>query len=245
MKKFVIYSRQSKVSGLQGQMTLETADFTIKHYLNTVGVEGVDYEVVGSFEEIKSSYGHENSRSRAEFNKAVKMCTESNGEYTLVVSTAARLSRNTAHGAQLVEDFDIVIASNPNANKTMKNIMFVFGEEESYQQSERRKAAAAAKRKRCEDTGEKFIWGGNSPQWHKTFQANRANHAKTKRKEASRQRMQPVVTLITDMISFSNNTLTLDAIAAKLNERNITTATGKPWKKQNVSGFIKMYDIKR
>jgi DNA invertase Pin-like site-specific DNA recombinase len=82
-------------------------------------------------------------------------------------------------------------------------------------------------------------------QWHKTFQANRANHTKTKRKEASRQRMQPVVTLVTDMISFSNNSLTLDAIADKLNERNITTATGKPWKKQNVSGFIKMYNIKR
>lgn len=240
MKHFIIYSRQSKISGLEGQMTLETADFTIKHYLKTVGKEGLDYKVVGSFEEVQSGFGKK-AKNREEFSKAVELCYKNKDKYTLLVSNISRLSRNTALGAKLVEDLDIVVASNPLANNTMKNLMLVMAEEESSQQSIRRTAAAEAKRERCKKNGEKFIWGGNSPKWKASYQSNRAKglHKKSRTSIKAAEKKKPIVEEIKKIIDYSNDSLTYEQISDKLNAIGVLTTRGNPWIAANVCKFIK------
>lgn len=244
MKRFVIYSRQSKESGLQGQMTLETADYSIRHYLMTVGKEGIDYEVLGRFEEVKSGFG-KSARNRDEFNKAVKLCYDNKETSTLLVSNISRLSRNTAYGSQIVEDLNVVLASNPQANRTMKNLMLVMAEDESMQQSIRRKSAVMAKKERCEKNGDDFIWGGNSPQWHKTFQENKAKglHKRPAFIQKSRDDAQPVVKEITNIIKYSRGSVTQTDIAIHLNSAGLTTARGGEFTKGSVSRMIKKFNI--
>ncbi len=244
MKKFVIYSRQSKVSGLKGQMTLETADFTIKHYLSSVGVEDVDYEVVARFQEIRSSYGN-NSRNRIEFNKAIDFC-RNNPDYTLVVPNIQRFSRNTAHGATILEEIDVVLANNPHANKTMKNLLLVMGEDESYQQSERRKATYKAKRARCEKEGLVCTWGGNSDKWRISFNKNKSLGLHSHKSNATSFRVSDNTNEIVQQISRLVKITTpsnYKELTEKVTLANITTPRGKPFSVTNLANFCKRNNI--
>lgn len=242
MKHFVIYSRQSKVSDLEGQMTLETADFAIQNYLNTVGEEGVDYEIAGNFTEIGSSYS-KYSRNRIEFNKALALCYSDPSKYILLVSNMSRLTRNTAHGATLVEDLLILPASQPNADKTIKNIMLVLAESESHQHSIRRKAAYEAKRARCLRTGEPFYWGGNSPKWKKSYHSNKNKHKRPASVERAKDFAKPFIEIVKNMIEFSNDSFTQQQIADKLNSKGLLTSRGKEWSKATISRFLKKNNI--
>ena len=114
MRKFVLYSRQSKKSGMVGQMTLETSEFTMQHYLDTLNEP---YEIIDIIQEVKSGF-KASSRNRVDFNRAVELCKQNNA--SLLVSNMSRLSRNTAHGAAVLEEIDVVLASAPSANKAMK-----------------------------------------------------------------------------------------------------------------------------
>jgi len=243
MKKFVIYSRQSKVSDYKGQMTLETSDSIIRHFLNTQGEEGVDYEIMGAFKEVTSSFGAKSS-SRINFNKAYEMCKQNN--YTLVVSTAARLARNTAFGSKVIEDIDVIFASHPTASKTMKNIMIVLAEDESINQSERRKATCDAKRERCKRNGEKFVWGGNSTKWRETFEQNKASgkhkyHTNERQfkvnpeTDSIRKEIERVVK-ITQVNSYKE-------LTEKVQLASITTPTGKMFTQQNLTNFCRRNNI--
>ena len=240
MKQYVIYSRQSKVSGLQGQMTLETADSIIRHYLSTQGKEGVDYEVVAAFKEVGSSFG-EKSSSRKNFNEAYELCKE-NG-YSLLVSTASRLARNTAFGAKVIEEIDVVIASNPTASKTMKNIMLVLAEDESLQQSERRKATYQAKKERCKELGIKCEWGGNSDKWREKFTKNREAglHNTTKNFQPSANKQQTIVA-IKQAIGYASPKSWTE-LAPKLNEQGVLTVSSKEWTPSSLGMFCKRNNI--
>lgn len=246
MKKFVIYSRQSKVSGLEGQMTLETADFTVKHYLQTVGSEGVDYEIVARFEEIKSGYG-KSARNRKEFNNAVELCRE-NKEYILLVPNVTRLSRNTAHGSLLVEQLNIVLANNPHANKTMKNMMLVMGEDESGQQSERRKAAYKAKKERCDKLGVVCEWGANSEKYQTKLKQGQINHvAKATRSDAKDywESKRPQVEGVIKMMKSSKKKLTFSNICENLKSFGIESREGKQLNPSQTQRILTHLNISR
>jgi DNA invertase Pin-like site-specific DNA recombinase len=233
MTKFVLYRRLSKEDKARNQHGFESQRQDIFRYLLN---NEYDYEILGDFKEFISG-GADN---KPELEKALEICKEEGA--TLLIAKLDRFSRRVSQIANLMEsNINLKVAMMPRASTFELHIYASLAQQEREMIQDRVTRGLAVVK---QEAPEKLAKGKDS-QWHKTFQANRANHAKTKRKEASRQRMQPVVTLVTDMISFSNNSLTLDAIADKLNERNITTATGKPWKKQNVSGFIKMYNIKR
>lgn len=246
MKKIAIYSRQSKVSGLKGQMTLETADFTVRHYLHTLGEEGVDYEVVARFQEIKSSYG-KNSRSREEFNKAVDFCRE-NKDVTLVVPNIQRFSRNTAHGATILEEIDVVLANNPHANNTMKNLLLVMGEDESYQQSIRRKATYQAKKERCEKLGVVCEWGANSVKYQQKLKTGEIKHvSKNTRQnavnhwESQRNQIQGVV----NMMKSNKIKLTYKNIAYNMQVSGVKSREGKAIAPSQVHRIFEILNISR
>ncbi|ALM62204.1 resolvase domain-containing protein [Vibrio phage qdvp001] len=240
IKKYVVYSRQSKKSGMKGQMTLETADAIIRHFLNTQGEEGVDYEVVKVFKEVSSSYGSK-SANRINFNEAYELCKQ-NG-YTLLVSTASRLARNTAFGAKIIEEIDVVIASNPTASKTMKNIMLVLAEDESIQQSERRRATYQAKKEKCKKLGIKCEWGGNSEKWREKYFANKAagKHSTTKLFKPSPQKDKLVVDIKT-AISYGSPKSFVE-LADKLNKNEVFTLGNKPWNGRSLATFSKRNGI--
>lgn len=246
MQKFVIYSRQSKVSGLAGQMTLETAEFTVRHYLQTLGKEGIDYEVVARFEEVKSGYG-KSSRNRKEFNKAVQLC-KSNKDYTLLVPNATRLSRNTAHGASLVEELNIVLANNPHANKTMKNLLLVMGEDESYQQSIRRSAAYQAKKERCEKLGVVCEWGANSKKYQANLAEGKIVHvSKVSHKDSTEywEKYRLQIEGVINMMKSSRTKLTFDNICNNLNQIGIVGQKGKPLSPAQTSRVLDKLNISR
>lgn len=241
MIKYVVYSRQSKKSGMKNQMTLQTADSIVKHFLSTQGVEGVDYEVVEVFKEVSSSFGAK-SANRINFNKAYELCKQHG--YTLLVSTASRLARNTAFGARIIEEIDVVIASNPTASKTMKNIMLVLAEDESIQQSERRKATYQAKREKCKKLGVKCEWGGNSDKWREKYMTNRAagKHDTSKQFKPSPQKEKLIVDIKT-AISYSSPK-TFVELADKLNQNGVMTLSNKVWDGKSLAVFAKRNEIK-
>lgn len=241
MKKLVLYSRQSKISGNSNQMTLETSEFTMNHYLSTLGEEGVDYQVIDILREVKSGYSN-SSRNRSTFNSAVELCKKHGA--SLVVSTMSRLSRNTAHGANVLEEIDVIVASSPSANKAMKQIMLVMAEDESEQQSLRRKAVYQAKKKRCEDAGERLVWGASSPKHQQSFQANKANHKKNSLNLKVRDAQQPIVDKVSSIIRYSGGKVTQGGIAKILNEEGVQTVNGKQFTQAIVSRMMKKYEIR-
>lgn len=93
--------------------------------------------------------------------------------------------------------------------------------------------------------GVKF--GASNPKHKETFQRNKEAglHKSTRNHEASKQKMIPVVSVIKDCISMGKNTLTLDEISNILNEKNLTTSTGKAFTKTSVSRIIKQNNIER
>lgn len=246
MKKLAIYSRQSKVSGLKGQMTLETADFTVRHYLNTLGVEGIDYEVVARFQEIKSGYG-KNSRSREEFNKAIDFCRE-NKDVVLVVPNIQRFSRNTAHGATILEEINVVLANNPHANKTMKNLLLVMGEDESYQQSNRRKATYQAKKERCDRLGVVCEWGANSTKYQEKLKEGKIKHVSKRTSNETTnywEQYRPQIEYVVESMKSSKIKLTYANISSNLNKMKITSRGGKELNPAQTQRILDKLNISR
>jgi DNA invertase Pin-like site-specific DNA recombinase len=97
--------------------------------------------------------------------------------------------------------------------------------------------------KRARAEGKKI--GGASPEWKKSYQANKANHKSTRSNEASKLKQQPVLNEIKKMISYSGNTLTLDQISDNLNKGGYTTARGSSFSKGAVSRLISANNIER
>lgn len=235
--KYVLYSRQSKVNGNSNQMTLETSEFAMTNYLDTLGVEGVDYEIVEVLREIKSSYG-KNSTNRKNFNRAVELCKEYNAK--LLVSTMSRLSRNTALGARILEEVDVVVATSPTADKAMKQIMLIMAENESDQQSQRRKATYQAKKKRCEEAGEELVWGARSSKYKETHQRNK--EAGLHKQSKVRTPQNPaLINRIKQMHSDSNGSMTQTEMANRLNAEGYKTSRGNKVVQGTVSAIIKKY----
>jgi len=246
MKQFVVYSRQSMVSDREGQMTLETADFTVRHYLNTLGKEGIDYQVVARFEEIKSGYG-KSSRNRKEFNQAVELCRQ-NKNYTLLVPNATRLSRNTAHGASLVEELDIVLANNPQANRTMKNLMILMGEDESYQQSSRRKACYQAKKEKCDKLGIVCEWGANSKKYQEKLKSGKTKHiSKSTRSDAQQywESHRTQVESVVKMMKSNKIKLTFQNICTNLKTVGLKSREGKELTPTQTQRVMEILNISR
>lgn len=241
MKRFIIYSRRSKVT--KGSRTHMTGEWEVKQYLQMLDAQGVAYEIVDHVEEDFSGYGYYTKRPL--FSKIVARCKEDKS-LTLLASKPDRIARDSWSGAELLKTINMVVANYHDAEDMTLQIMFSIAEKEVKSTSDRYKAAYQAKKEECLRENKPLIWGGNSAKWRTTFDKNASegNHKNSKSIEKSRQAAQPMVERVKEIITLFNDKLTLAELADKLNSVNITTPTGKQWSRAGMSGFVRRYDIK-
>lgn len=238
MKKFIIYGRKSKDRRdkdgniATNQHTFSTQGYKINNYLKSVGEEGVDYVILGKFEEDITGAGYYTKRPI--FNSLVSQCKEDKA-LTLLVSDADRLARNVRSGSELMETIDFIIATIPDADDSMKHMHFLFAEMEWKKTSDRYKATLAAKKSRGEPLGAACEKYKRNP-----------NNATKRNREEARERTEWLV----DRIKLLINALpkpTFKNLANALNEAEYPLPSGKvgTWRPVQVSRIIERFDIAR
>jgi DNA invertase Pin-like site-specific DNA recombinase len=142
----------------------------------------------------------------------------------LVIAKLDRLSRNLAFIATLMESgVEFVAADNPHANKLTIHILAAVAQHEREMISERTKAALAAAKARGQRLG--------NPNLAEAAKLGRAAlKANTRRFAAN---VRPIIEEIMRAGATSAN-----AIAAKLNERNVRTARGGTWTHVQVGAIL-------
>src|SRR5262249_16793356 len=177
-------------------------------------------ELVAEFTEVESG----KHADREELKKAIAACKKHKAK--LVIAKLDRLSRNLAFIATLMESgVEFVAVDMPEANKLTVHILAAMAEYEREQISKRtRDALAAAKRKgKGKGLGNQDI-GEISKRGRGALKANARRFAAN---------VRPIIDEIMRSGVTSHN-----AIAAKLNERNVRTARGGTWTHVQVGAIL-------
>lgn len=217
MKRFIIYSRRSKVDKRGNQHTHDTAEWEVKNYLETLERDNIPYEIVEHVKEDISGYGYYTKRPL--FTDIVKRCKADRG-LTLLASKCDRVARDSWTGSELLKTINMVIATNPDADDLQLQIMFAVSEKEVKNTSDRFKAMYKAKKARCEREGVKFEWGASADK----YQRNPSNPNKRNRHEAVQriERLREPLRLIVQMLRKP----TYKAIAEALTKGNYALPSG-------------------
>src|SRR5262245_50968436 len=159
---------------------------------------------------------------RPELEKALAACKKQKAK--LVIAKLDRLSRNLAFIAALMESgVEFIACDMPHANKLTIHILAAVAEHEREMISERTKAALAVAKKRGQRLG--------NPNISEAAKLGRAVvMAKARRFAAN---IRPIIEEIQRAGATSAN-----AIAAKLNERNVKTARGGKWTHVQVGAIL-------
>lgn len=235
--RFIIYSRKSKqAQDGRTQHTHLTSEWHIQNYLRGLDYQGIAYEIVGAYEEDISGGGYYTNRKV--FTRLVEMCRQDK-TLTLLVSKADRMTRNVRTGSELMETINFVLANAPDADDMQKQLEFMIAEREYKNTSQRFKDMYQAKKKRCEETGEEFIWGGSSSKHRETYQRNRevGLHKTYERKKQPKNLIQRVQQMVQD----SNGSMTQMEMVNRLNQEGFKTARGKMLTQGTLSHIIKKY----
>jgi DNA invertase Pin-like site-specific DNA recombinase len=211
--KFVAYFRVS--TGRQGKsgLGLEAQREAVAAYLN-----GGRWALVGEFTEVES--GKRNDRPQLA--AALAACKKLKAK--LVIAKLDRLGRNLAFIATLMESgVEFVAVDNPHANKLTVHILAAVAQHEREMISERTKVALAAAKRRGKRLGNPKL-----PEAAKRGTA--AVKANARRFAAN---VRPIIDEIIAAGAMSHN-----AIAAKLNERNVRTARGGAWTHVQVGAIL-------
>jgi DNA invertase Pin-like site-specific DNA recombinase len=140
-----------------------------------------------------------------------------------------RLSRNLAFIATLMESgVEFVAADMPHANKLTIHILAAVAQHEREMISERTKAALAAAKRRG-------VRLGNPDIAEVAKRGRAAAKANTRRFAAN---VRPIIEEIMRAGVTSHN-----AIAAKLNERNVKTARGGVWTHVQVGAILHPFEV--
>jgi DNA invertase Pin-like site-specific DNA recombinase len=211
--KFVAYFRVSTDRQGKSGLGLEAQRQAVMDYLN-----GGRWALVDEFTEVES--GKRNDRPRLA--AALAACKKLKAK--LVIAKLDRLGRNLAFIATLMESgVEFVAVDNPHANKLTVHILAAVAQHEREMISERTKAALAAAKRRGQQLG-----NPNLPKAAKRGTA--AVKANARRFAAN---VRPVIDEIIAAGATSHN-----AIAAKLNERNVRTARGGAWTHVQVGAIL-------
>jgi DNA invertase Pin-like site-specific DNA recombinase len=188
----------------------------VMSYLN-----GGRWTLIGEFTEIESG----KYANRPELEKALAACKKQKAK--LVIAKLDRLSRNLAFIATLMESgVEFVAVDNPHANKLTVHILAAVAQHEREMISERTKAALAAAKKR----GQRL---GNPNLKEAAKRGTAAVRANARRFAAN---VRPLIEEIRRAGASSDN-----AIAAKLNERNVRTARGGKWTHVQVGAILRPF----
>jgi DNA invertase Pin-like site-specific DNA recombinase len=89
------------------------------------------------------------------------------------------------------------------------------------------------------------LLGGASPEWAKSFKANKelGLHKKNKSSSKAKLRNEPIIAEVKNMVKYSKDSLNLTEIACNLNEKSMFTSTGKLWSKSSISRLVKNNEI--
>lgn len=247
MYKFIIYSRKSRnAQDGHTQHTHATAEWEINNYLQSLDAQNITYEIVESYAEDFSGGGYYTRRPI--FSKIVDMCKKDRS-LTLLASKADRIARDSWTGSELLKTINLVIASNPTADITMKQIMFVMAENEYNSTSARFKAMYQAKKKRCEEAGENLIWGGNSPKYQEKLKAGKINHVSRKTSSKAKhswEEKRPQIEGVINMMKANKIKLTFQNIADNLQVSNVPNASGGlSWSSTQAQRALSSLNIQR
>src|ERR1700737_831783 len=215
--KFVAYYRVSTDRQGKSGLGLEAQREAVMQYLN-----GGPWTLVGEFTEVESG----KRADRPELEKALAACKKQKAR--LVIAKLDRLSRNLAFIAALMESgVEFVAVDNPHMNKLTIHILAAVAEHEREMISERTKAALQAAKARG-----KVLGNPNMPEISK--RGTVAVIANARRFAAN---VRPIIKEIMRAGATSHN-----AIAAKLNERNVRTARGGVWTHVQVGAILHPFD---
>jgi DNA invertase Pin-like site-specific DNA recombinase len=217
--KFVAYFRVSTDRQGKSGLGLDAQREAVMSYLN-----GGKWALVGEFTEVESGKRDDN---RPQLVAAIAACKRQKAK--LVIAKLDRLSRNLAFIATLMESrVEFVAADNPHANKLTIHILAAVAQHEREMISERTRAALQAAKARG-----KVLGNPNLAEAAKLGRA--ALKANTRRFAAN---VRPIIEEIMRAGATSHN-----AIAAKLNERNVRTARGGTWTHVQVGAILHPFEV--
>jgi DNA invertase Pin-like site-specific DNA recombinase len=215
--KFVAYFRVSTDRQGKSGLGLDAQREAVMNYLN-----GGRWSLVDEFTEVESG----KRSDRPELEKALAACKKLKAK--LVIAKLDRLSRNLAFIAALMESgVEFVAVDIPHANKLTIHILAAVAQHEREMISERTRAALAAAKKRGQRLG--------NPSIAEAAKLGRAALKANARRFATNVR--PIIDEIIRAGATSHN-----AIAAKLNERNVRTARGGTWTHVQVGAILHPFD---
>jgi DNA invertase Pin-like site-specific DNA recombinase len=211
--KFVAYYRVSTDRQGKSGLGLDAQREAVMGYLN-----GGKWTLIEEFTEIESG----KHADRPELVRALATCKKQKAR--LVIAKLDRLSRNLAFIATLMESgVEFVAADMPHANKLTVHILAAVAQHEREMISERTKAALAAAKKRGQQLG--------NPNLAEAAKRGTAAVKANARRFAANVR--PIIKEIMRAGAHSAN-----AIATKLNERNVPTARGGKWTHMQVGAIL-------
>src|SRR4029453_8391522 len=184
-------------------------------------LDGGRWSLVAEFTEVESG----KRSDRPQLAKALDVCRR--GKAKLVIAKLDRLSRNLAFIATLMESgVEFVAGDNPHANKLTIHILAAVAQHEREMISERTKAALKAAKARGTRLG--------NPTLAKAAKRGTAAVRANARRFAAN--VLPIIEEIERAGITSHN-----AIAAKLNERNVGTARGGKWTHVQVGAVLRPF----
>ena len=218
--KFVAYFRVSTDRQDKSGLGLEAQREAVMNYL-----DGGRWTLTKEFTEVES--GKRNDRP--ELVKALAACKRQKAK--LVIAKLDRLGRNLAFIATLMESgVEFVAVDNPHFNNLTVHFLAAIAQHEREMISERSKAALLAAKRRGRRLG-----NPNLPEAAKRGVA--ALKANAKRFAAN---VRPIIDEIIAAGAKSHN-----AIAAKLNERNVPTARGGVWTHVQVGAILRPFEVRQ
>jgi DNA invertase Pin-like site-specific DNA recombinase len=216
--KFIAYFRVSTDRQGKSGLGLEAQRETVMSYL-----DGGRWTLVGEFTEVESG----KRADRPQLEKALAACKKQKAK--LVIAKLDRLSRNLAFIATLMESgVEFVAVDNPHANKLTVHILAAVAQHEREMISERTRAALAAVKKRGKVLG--------NPNLAEAAKLGTAAVKRNARRFAAN--IRPIIEEIMRAGATSHN-----AIAAKLNERNVKTARGGTWTHVQVGAILHPFEV--
>jgi len=208
MPKYIAYYRVSTKAQGQSGLGLDAQKNLVAPYAD---------EIMHSFTEVESG----KIDHRPQLEAALAMCRETGA--SILIAKIDRLSRDAAFLLTLRKaGVDIVAADMPNAGTLEFGVRAVVAQHEREEISNRTKQALAAAKARGVKLGSPNPRAGG-------LAAGAVKRAKT---QAVATKAMPVITALRDAGA------SLRAIASRLNEAGIPTATGKSWYATTVKNIM-------
>lgn len=219
---YCVYLRVSTAKQGKSGLGIEAQRETVTRFIRERGGK-----IIAEFTEIES--GKDNKRPKLA--EAIKRCRLTGAK--LVVAKLDRLSRNAAFLMALRDaGADFVAADLPDANTMTVGVMATVAQYEAEAISARTKAALDAARKRNKVLGGLRPNAPDISKWHKQGVAA-IKYKAQERADDLREDIEPLV----------SEGLSMNAIAAHLNEKSIRTARGCEWTAMAVKRTLAKLEI--